>query len=263
MNRALFLPPFDDLADVGVLAALAAEAEAAGWDGLFLWDHVLRPDPPRPVADPWIALAAVAMRTERMRLGPMVTPLARRRPQKLAREVATLDRLSGGRVTLGLGLGVDTGRELSAFGEPVIEPAERGDLFDEGLPLLRSMLRGERVVHHGRYFTADDVTLLPPALQQPVPVWMAGRTMNRRPIRRAALGDGLFPIELSPAQVGELLAEIRVHRSGGLDGFDVVALASSGYTEEEWAGVGATWWFADLGPGATAFDVRALIHAAG
>lgn len=260
MRRALFLPPFDDLADVRVLAGLAAEAESEGWDGLFLWDHVLRPDPPRPVADPWIALTAAAMRTETMRLGTMVTPLARRRPQKLAREVATLDHLSGGRVTLGLGLGVDTGRELSAFAEPVISPAERGDLLDEGLPLLRAMLRGERVDHHGRYFTADGVTLLPPALQRPVPIWMAVRTMNRRPARRAAGVDGIFPIELSPDQVGELLGVITEER-GNLGRFDVVALASGGHSAEEWASVGATWWFHDMEPGATAFEVRAAIHA--
>ena len=259
MKRALFLPPFDDLADVRVLAGLAAEAESAGWDGVFLWDHVLRPDPPRPVADPWIALAALAMRTERVRLGTMVTPLARRRPQKLAREVATLDHLSGGRVTLGLGLGVDTGRELSGFGEPVIGAAERGDLLDEGLPLLRAMLRGERIDHHGRFFTADGVTLVPAALQRPVPIWMAVRTSNRRPARRAATVDGIFPIELSPTEVGELLGVIADER-GSLDRFDVVALASSGFPQAEWEAAGATWWFADLEPGATAVDVRALIH---
>src|SRR3954447_17090939 len=153
MRRALFIPPFDDLADVRLLAELAAEAERAGWDGLFLWDHVLRPDPPRRVADPWIALPAVAAATDRIRLGPMITPIVRRRPQKLAREVATLDHLSGGRVTLGLGLGVDTGRELSAFGE-ITDTVERGDVLDEGLALLRSLLSGEPVDHHGRYFTA-------------------------------------------------------------------------------------------------------------
>lgn len=259
MKRALFLPPFDDLADVRVLAGLAAEAESEGWDGLFLWDHVLRPDPPRPVADPWIALTAAAMRTETMRLGTMVTPLARRRPQKLAREVATLDHLSGGRVTLGIGLGVDTARELSGFGEPVVEAAERGDLLDEGLPLLRAMLRGDRIDHHGRFFTADGVTLLPPAFQRPVPIWMAVRTLNRRPARRAATVDGIFPIELSPTEVGELLAVIATER-GNLERFDVVALASSGHSRSEWEAAGATWWFADLEPGATAFDVRALIH---
>ncbi|MEI2650993.1 MAG: LLM class flavin-dependent oxidoreductase [Microthrixaceae bacterium] len=103
-----------------------------------------RAEPPRPVADPWIALAALAMRTERVRLGTMVTPLARRRPQKLGREVATLDHLSGGRVTLGLGLGVDTGRELSAVRRAGDRCRERGDLLDEGLPLLREP-RGERI----------------------------------------------------------------------------------------------------------------------
>ena len=259
MKRALFIPPFDDLADARIVAGLAAEAEGAGWDGVFLWDHVLRPEP-RPVADPWITLAAIAMRTERLRLGPMVTPLARRRPQKLAREVATLDHLSGGRVTLGLGLGVDTGRELSAFGEPVVDAAERGDLLDEGVPLLRSMLRGERVRHDGRFFTADDVTLLPAAVQRPVPVWMAVRTLNRRPLRRAAGVDGIFPIELTPGAVAGLLAEVATLRPNGLDRFDVVALASSGAPPDEWTDAGATWWFHDFSPGATAFDVRAAIH---
>lgn len=261
MHRALFIPPFDDLADVRVLAGLAAEAEQEGWDGIFLWDHVMRPDPPRPVADPWVALTAIAMRTERLRFGCMVTPLARRRPQKLAREIVTLDHLSGGRITVGLGLGVDTGRELSAFGERAVDAVERGDLLDEGLPLLRSFLAGERVDHHGQFFTATDVTLVPAALQRPhPPLWMAVRTMNRRPIRRAAGTDGLFPIELTPSEVEELLGLVAAER-GHLDGFDVVALASSGHPQSEWAAAGATWWFVDLQPGATAFDVRAAIHA--
>jgi alkanesulfonate monooxygenase SsuD/methylene tetrahydromethanopterin reductase-like flavin-dependent oxidoreductase (luciferase family) len=261
MKRALFLPPFDDLADARLLAELAGEAERAGWDGIFLWDHVLRPDPPRPVADPWVALAAIAMTTDRMRLGPMVTPLVRRRPQKLAREIVTLDHLSGGRVTVGLGLGVDTGRELSAFGE-VTDAAERGDLLDEGLTVLRGLVSGDRVDHRGRHFVAEGVTLSPPALQRPTPpFWMAARTMNQRPLRRAALADGLFPIEVAPEQVAEMLAVIGSHRPAGLDGFEVVALASGGWSRDEWAAVGATWWFADLGPGATATDVRELIHA--
>lgn len=260
MRRALFLPPFDDLADPTLLAELAGEAERAGWDGCFLWDHVMRPDPPRPVADPWICLAAIAVATSRLRLGPMITPVVRRRPQKLAREVATLDHLSGGRVTLGLGLGVDTGRELSAFGE-ITDAGERGDLLDEGYALLRALLSGEPVDHHGRFFTADSVQFLPAPVQRPVPVWMAARTMNRRPLRRAASADGLFPIEVSPSQLVEMLEVVAAER-GGLDDFDVVALASSGGTPGEWQAAGATWWFADLGPGATAADVRELIHHA-
>jgi alkanesulfonate monooxygenase SsuD/methylene tetrahydromethanopterin reductase-like flavin-dependent oxidoreductase (luciferase family) len=258
MRRALFLPPFDDLADARLVAELAAEAERAGWDGIFLWDHVMRPGPPRPVADPWITLAAIAMTTERIRIGPMITPIVRRRPQKLAREVATLDHLSGGRVTLGLGLGVDTGRELSAFGE-IADPIERGGVLDEGLGLLRALLSGGPVDHHGRYFTADSVTFVPPSVQTPVPIWMAARSTKGRPLRRAARADGLFPIEVTPDQVAGMLDVIRGER-GSLDGFDVVALASTGPWEGVWEAVGATWWFADFEPGATAADVRDVIH---
>jgi alkanesulfonate monooxygenase SsuD/methylene tetrahydromethanopterin reductase-like flavin-dependent oxidoreductase (luciferase family) len=105
LRSALFLPIFDDLADPRVLVQLAVEAEDAGWDGVFLWDHIRWREPVRAAADPWIALTAMACATSRIRIGPMVTPLARRRPAKLARETASLDVLSGGRLTLGVGLG--------------------------------------------------------------------------------------------------------------------------------------------------------------
>jgi hypothetical protein len=114
----LFLPLFDGLADPAVVASLSAEAEAVGWHGVFVWDHVRWREPVVEVADPWITLAAIATATERLRLGTMVTPLARRRPVKVARETATLDRLSRGRLTLGVGLGSDQfGSELSKTGE--------------------------------------------------------------------------------------------------------------------------------------------------
>ena len=107
MNRGIFLAPFNELVDPRLLAELAASAEEAGWDGFFLWDHIVYRPPVRALADPWVALAAIACSTERLRLGPMVTPLARRRVQKLARETVTLDQLSRGRLTLGVGLGSD------------------------------------------------------------------------------------------------------------------------------------------------------------
>ncbi|WP_158852423.1 LLM class flavin-dependent oxidoreductase [Saccharothrix deserti] len=103
LRSALWLPIFDDLAEPAVVARLAAEAEEAGWHGVFVWDHLRWRAPVRQVADPWITLTAIATATERLRFGPMVTPLARRRPPKVARETATLDRLSGGRLTLGVG----------------------------------------------------------------------------------------------------------------------------------------------------------------
>ena len=101
----LFVPPFGELADPRVLADVAAHADAAGWDGFFIWDHLQYRAPVRAVADPWIALAAIAERTERVRIGALVTPLARRRPQVVARQAATLDVLSGGRMVLGAALG--------------------------------------------------------------------------------------------------------------------------------------------------------------
>ena len=196
MRHGVYLPPFNELSDPHLLMALAALCEEQEWDGFFLWDHVLRREQ-LAVADAWISLAGVACATERVRIGGLVTPLARRRPQVLARQVVTLDRLSSGRVTLGLGLGVDSTGELSRFGE-IVDPASRGDLLDEGAELLVRLMSGEQVEHRGRYFTSDGVRFLPRAVQEPrVPMWFAavggaGRTDARawpaaRPVRRAAL----------------------------------------------------------------------------
>src|ERR1039457_155949 len=115
IRRGLYLAPFDELADPRVLIELAMQAESSGWDGLFLWDHIVWRAPVRAVADPWVALSAIAARTERLRLGPLVTPLSRRRVQKLARETVTLDHLSNGRLTLGVGLGSSNPRRARAI----------------------------------------------------------------------------------------------------------------------------------------------------
>src|SRR5215203_1024282 len=100
------VPNFGVGVDARAITELAREAEEAGWDGFFLWDHLLAFSPGSvPVVDPWVALTAVALSTSRLRLGPMVTPLPRRRPVKLARETVSLDHLSGGRLILGVGIG--------------------------------------------------------------------------------------------------------------------------------------------------------------
>nr|WP_240973574.1 LLM class flavin-dependent oxidoreductase [Nonomuraea sp. FMUSA5-5] len=149
MRSGLWLPLFDDLADPLTVARLAADAEEAGWDGCFVWDHLHWRAPVRQVADPWIALAAIATATERLRLGPMVSPLARRRPAKVARETATLDRLSGGRLVLGVGLGSDRfGGELSRTGEQ-LDDRRRGRMLDESLTILAAAWSGEPVRHRG------------------------------------------------------------------------------------------------------------------
>src|SRR5690348_8869880 len=132
VRRGIFVAPFDELCEPALVAELAAEAEANGWDGFFVWDHIRYSAPTRAVADPWVTLAAIATATRRVRLGPMVTPLSRRRVHKLARETVTLDRLSGGRLVLGAGLGSDRHGELAPFGD-VEDPRERARLLDEGL----------------------------------------------------------------------------------------------------------------------------------
>jgi alkanesulfonate monooxygenase SsuD/methylene tetrahydromethanopterin reductase-like flavin-dependent oxidoreductase (luciferase family) len=169
MRSGLFLPLFDELADPAVVAGLSVEAEEAGWHGVFVWDHVRWHEPVQAVADPWITLAAVAAATRSVRLGPMVTPLARRRPVKVARETATLDRLSGGRLTLGVGLGSDQfGSEFSVTGE---EPDERrrAQMLDESLDILTAAWLGEPVRHRGEHYIVDGMRFLPRPVQRTPP----------------------------------------------------------------------------------------------
>jgi alkanesulfonate monooxygenase SsuD/methylene tetrahydromethanopterin reductase-like flavin-dependent oxidoreductase (luciferase family) len=136
MRSGLWLPLFEELAEPGVVARLAADAEERGWHGVFVWDQLRWREPIRRVADPWITLTAIAAATEQVRLGPMVTPLARRRPAKVARETASLDRLSDGRLILGVGLGGDRfAGEFSRTGEEV-DDRVRGEMLDEALEIL-------------------------------------------------------------------------------------------------------------------------------
>jgi alkanesulfonate monooxygenase SsuD/methylene tetrahydromethanopterin reductase-like flavin-dependent oxidoreductase (luciferase family) len=208
LRSALWLPLFDELADPAAVARLAAEAEETGWHGLFVWDNVNWRAPVEQVADPWITLSAAAVVTERLRLGPMVTPLARRRPAKVARETATLDLLSGGRLTLGVGLGSDRfAGELSGTGEQ-LDDRQRGQMLDEALQILTAAWSGRPVQHRGAHYTVDGITFLPRPVQRPgVPVWVAGYPGRVAPLRRAARYDGFFPLNLSgPDQVAEIAA---------------------------------------------------------
>jgi alkanesulfonate monooxygenase SsuD/methylene tetrahydromethanopterin reductase-like flavin-dependent oxidoreductase (luciferase family) len=261
VRHALFLPPFGELAEPNAVVDLAVAAEAHGWDGLFLWDHVLRPpsEPPE-IADVWVTLAAVASATHTIRIGPMVTPVVRRRPQKLAREAVSVDRLSGGRLTLGLGLGVDTGGELSKFGE-VVDARERGDILDEGAALLVELWSGEEVHHRGPHFVADGVRFLPRPVQQPrIPMWFAARGDARKPVRRAARYDGLFPIEMDADGVARA-AELVAAERGGLDGFDIAVRADGDTALDAFARAGATWAMWDFEPGDPVPAIRARIAA--
>ena len=215
-----------------MLAELAIAAEERGWDGFFVWDHIVHRSAAREIADPWVALAAVACATSRLRIGTMVTPLSRRRVQKLAKETVTLDLLSSGRLTLGVGLGSARNGEFEPFGE-VADPRERARLLDQGLGDLTRYWAGE---------------LQPVPVQRPrIPVWVAAEWPHRRPVRRALRWDGLFPTGLpGPEALAELVSEVRDARPAG-DPFDVVVAVPPGEDVQPWARAGATWTVTDFG----------------
>jgi probable F420-dependent oxidoreductase len=261
VRSAVFVPPFDELADPALVARLAAEAEERGWDGFFVWDHVAYRSPVEALADPWVTLAAVATATERVRLGPMVTPLPRRRPVKVARETATLDRLSGGRLVLGVGIGGDGSRELSATGEQTDDRA-RGAMLDEALEVLAAAWSGEPVDHRGEHYVVDGLRFLPTPVQRPgPPIWVALRFGNRAPLRRAARHDGAYPIEISsPDQLAEVAADLRELRAGDDRPFDLVVGIRPGEDPRPYADAGATWCTVAFPVGTTAEQVRGVVR---
>ncbi|HEX2156374.1 MAG TPA: LLM class flavin-dependent oxidoreductase [Actinomycetes bacterium] len=265
MRYAVNVPNFEDYSDVRTVAGLAADAEAAGWDGFFVWDHLafvkawkLR------VADPWMLLTGVALATERLRLGPMVTPVPRRRPWKLARETVTLDRLSGGRLILGVGLGEPPEDEYGSFGEPT-DPVVRAAMLDEGLEVLTRLWSGETVSFEGRHYRVEEVAFQPTPVQQPrIPIWVAGAWPRRGPLRRAARFDGSCPLKvdaggelvvLEPGDVRELRAVVDRHREDPAAPFDVMLggatpedPAAARAMLETLAEAGVTWWQESVDP---------------
>src|SRR5438067_30640 len=224
MRFSINIPNFGDFADARAVATVASAAEDAGWDGLFVWDHVVHSKERRrgqPFGDPWMLMTAAALATSRLRLGPLVTPVARRRPEQLARQVATLDVLSGGRVIFGAGLGGPIEDEFGSFGDTT-DPVVLAERLDEGLELLQRYWSGEPVNFHGRHYQVRDVTLLPASVQRPrPPVWIGGYWPNRRPIRRAARWDGVVPLfttarhgDVPPIdQVRDLVGYVQQHRT--------------------------------------------------
>lgn len=238
-KRGLFIAPFDALADPRVIGDLAARAEAAGWDGVFLWDHLQYGDRVSAIADVWTCCAAVAMRTSTVLFGPMVTPLARRRPQVLARQASSLAVLSGGRFVLGLGLGDDWVGEFSAYGDEA-SPRVRGAMLDDGLAVLTGLLSGDPVSHDGPHYTARDVRYLPAPR---VPIWLGGRFPNAAPLRRATSYDGYFVIGLDhPADVGTVAAQVPT------SGFDLVIDLRTDQDHASWLDSGASWVLTRIGP---------------
>ena len=252
LRFGVYLPPMGPLGDPEVLVELGVRAEAGGWDGVFLWDHVLTDHP--PIADTWTTLAAIAQATSTIRMGPMVTPLPRRRPWVVARQAATVAQLSRGRLVLGVGLGVDETGDLSSFGEATAL-SDRKQLLTEGLDVIRAMWSGAPYVHSGSH-----VVNLPASEATPYrpPIWMASSTGAPGVLARAASCDGIFhnppDHEATPEEVADV---VRGLRRAGVDDqrrFDVVVRwnASAAWPETpsvDLAGLaeaGATWWMEGL-----------------
>jgi alkanesulfonate monooxygenase SsuD/methylene tetrahydromethanopterin reductase-like flavin-dependent oxidoreductase (luciferase family) len=267
VRSGLFLPLFGELADPVVVARLAADAEEAGWDGFFVWDQVRWRPPVLDVADPWITLAAIATATTSIRLGPLVTPLARRRPTKVARETATLDRLASGRLTLGVGLGSDRfASEFSITGEEV-DDRRRAGMLDESLEILTAAWSGEPVHHQGEHYTVGGMRFLPRPVQRPgVPIWVAGFPGNPKPLRRAARHQGFFPANLEhPDQLAEIVAALTTLREqAGTDvtgPYDIVTEIEPGHDPTPYAAAGATWCLVAFAPDTLTSDlVRGVIR---
>ena len=262
MRYAVSMPNFGVGLDAAGVADLAAAAEVAGWDGFFLWDHTLAFGPgPIDLVDPWIALAVAATRTRRVRLGTLVTPLPRRRPVDLARQVTTLDHLSAGRVTLGVGTGAMPFEWEWSGEEP--DPVVRGDMLDEGLDVMDRLWSGRPVRHEGTHYRlagADGWAALhhPPPRQHPrVPVWVATTwPQGGRPVRRAARWDGVVPMRIDgrwdPADTAGVRDAVGAHR-GSVDGFDVAVPGESdagadGAVPAAHERAGATWWVEAVHP---------------
>jgi alkanesulfonate monooxygenase SsuD/methylene tetrahydromethanopterin reductase-like flavin-dependent oxidoreductase (luciferase family) len=260
MRYSVNVPNFGQFAAPEVFAGVARRAEDAGWDALLVWDHVVeRKELRREIADPWVLLTAAALATSRIRLGTAITPVARRRPAKLAREVTTLDRLTGGRMILGAGLGAPVEDEYGSFGDTtdVKVLAER---LDEGLHALDLLWSGEPVTFRGNQVTVDDVVFRPTPVQRPrVPIWVGGLWPNKAPMRRAARWDGAIPAMAGmeearpsdPGEVRDLVAFLRGCRAdNGLADrpFDIVVGGTSpaGPAARDVVGpladLGATWW---------------------
>jgi len=258
MKFGIYLPNFGPYGDARVLANLAQDAENAGWDGFFLWDHIAGWK--LPMVDPWVALAAIALSTKRIRIGTTVTPLPRRRPWKVAREAVSIDHLSGGRLTLSVGIGGGAGEWDDLGEEPDLK--KRGEMLDEALSILVGLWSGEPFSYSGEYYQIEKAQFLPKPLQQPrIPIWVGGNWPNKKPMRRAAKWDGAFPllwdddIDEELARLDAAVRYLKNHRVSG-EPLEIVTMGVTTSPEseesiafvEQCAALGATWWLEAMTP---------------
>lgn len=265
MQFGVYVPNFGPYGDARVLAELAHEAEEAGWDGFFMWDQVskttLTPGVD-PMVDPWVALTVVALRTRGIRIGPLVTPLSRRRPWVVARETVSLDRLCNGRLIFGVGSGGGY-FDFEALGEAK-DDRRLAALLDEGLEVLTGLWSGEPFHHEGPAYSIKEAQFLPRPLQTPrIPIWVAGVWPAKAPLRRAARFDGVVPIGrdlpmtamLSPKEIREIVYYV-ASQAGYSSEFEIVHMGITDGADTEhdreiisaYQQAGVTWWVEKILP---------------
>ncbi len=245
MRFAISIPNFGAYAEPSRAVDLAVTAESAGWDGFFLWDHIVIADGV-PVADPWVVLGAIAQATSTITIGPMVAALPRHRPWVVARQSVSLDRLSGGRMILGVGIGTPPAEEFGTFGDPE-DARVRADMLDEGLEIIQGVWSGNPFAFSGKHYSIKETTFGPTPLNR-IPIWVAAVLPAKRPLRRAARFDGAFPLksdfsELSVEEVMATCSYIEAHR--GSDGQFDFMIGGPPQTEEGYATLeqaGVTWY---------------------
>ena len=228
-----------------------------------------------PFVDSWIALTAIACDTKRIRLGPLITPLPRRRPWKVAREALAVDHLSKGRLVLGVGLGAPPDVEFEYFGEES-DTKIRAQMLDEGLDIITGLWSGEPFSYQGTHYQLEEMTFLPKPKQEPrIPIWVGGGVPNKAPFRRAARYDGVAPVHskwpepVTPQLLEDALEIIKSER-GNLKNYDIVVCGETSGTDsvkdmdivEPWIKTGATWFLANInGMRAEIADLRERIRA--
>jgi alkanesulfonate monooxygenase SsuD/methylene tetrahydromethanopterin reductase-like flavin-dependent oxidoreductase (luciferase family) len=257
LRYGLYIPNFGKAAYAHTLAQLAVAAEKAGWDGFFLWDHIIEYDWRVPLVDSFTALAAIAARTKRIRIGTTVTPLPRLHPWTIARQTVSLDHLSNGRFTLGVGLGGEESCGYEKFGQDPDRRVLAGKL-DEAIEIITRLWKGKNVTYHGKHYSVENRVFLPTPVQKPrVPIWVGGFWPTKGPFIRAAKWDGIIPLKrpgglLKPNDLRDIMRYMKTLRSD--DRFDVAVIGwtASKYHSKNAEKVrsyydhGMTWWLETL-----------------
>lgn len=265
MRYGFTIPDMTD-ATASAIAELARDAEASGWDAIFFWDGDWG-------YSPWVTLAAMAAQTSRVRLGAILHPLAWRQPWLFARDTATLDQLSGGRLIVSIGLGAvdeqDFARGRTRFGAPV-DRKERAELIDEGLEIVNGLWSGRPVTFHGRHYHMDEFQMRLTPLQTPrIPIWTVALWGRPKSMERVLRCDGMLTDSSAAPDDIQAIKAFVAERRALTSPFDIVMEADTRADTPEqarakargWADAGVTWWVETMWtPASTVADARARIR---